>query len=70
MSVTYNRLWKLLIDKHMKRTDLIEACSLSSNVIARLGKNQYVSLETIDKLCQYFKCEIQDIIKVELERDE
>lgn len=64
MSVKYDRLWKLLIDKHMKRTDLIGACHLSSNVIARLGKNEYVSMESIDKICQYFDCNIEDIVEI------
>lgn len=67
MSVKYDRLWKLLIDNHMKRTDLIDACHLSSNVVARLGKNEYVSMETIDKICQHFHCEIEDVMEVELE---
>lgn len=70
MTVRYNRLWKKLIDNNMKKTDLIQTCNLSSNVIARLGKNEYVSMETIDKICQYFKCNIEDIMEVELERDE
>ncbi len=65
MSVKYNRLWKILIDKDMKRTDLIEYCNLSSNVIARMGKNKYVSMETIDKVCQFLNCEIEDIIEID-----
>lgn len=70
MTVRYNRLWKKLIDNNMKKTDLIRTCNLSSNVIARLGKNEYVSMETIEKICQYFKCNIEDIMEVELEKDE
>lgn len=70
MTVRYNRLWKKLIDNNMKKTDLIRTCNLSSNVIARLGKNEYVSMETIEKICKYFKCNIEDIMEVELEKDE
>lgn len=70
MSVNYNRLWKLLIDKNMKKTDLIYTCNLSSNVIARLSKNQYVSMDSIDKICQYFQCAIEDIIEVELNKND
>lgn len=69
MSVKYERLWKLLIDNHMKKTDLINTCHLSSNVIARLGKDKYVSMETIDKICQYFHCNIEDIMEISTNKE-
>lgn len=65
MSVNYNRLWKLLIDKNMKKTDLITYADISSNVLAKLGKNQYVSLESLEKICQTLQCSIEDIMVIE-----
>lgn len=65
MSVNYNRLWKLLIDKNMKKTDLITHADISSNVLAKLGKNQYVSLESLEKICQSLQCSIEDIMVIE-----
>ena len=50
--VRYDRLWKLLIDKKMNRTELKEAAGISFNVLARLGKNEPVSFESIEKIMQ------------------
>lgn len=63
MAVTYDKLWKLLIDKKMKRTDLIPLASISSNVIAKLGKDEYVALESLEKICNVLKCDISDIVE-------
>lgn len=49
MSVTYKKLWKLLIDRNMKRTDLKEASGVSFNVMARMGRDEIVSVESIEK---------------------
>ena len=51
MPVTYNKLWKLLIDKNMNKTELKEASAVSFNVMARMGKNEAVSIESIAKTC-------------------
>lgn len=68
MSVSYSNLWKLLIDKNMKKTDLIKTCNISSNIVAKMGKNQYVSMETIDKICQHFECRVEDIMEIMIEK--
>ena len=52
MGVSYNRLWKMLIDKNMKRIEMQYPTGISGNILARMGKNQYVSLETIEKICK------------------
>lgn len=52
MGVCYNKLWKLLIDKNIKRIELQHLAGISGNILARLGKNQYVSMETIEKICK------------------
>lgn len=51
MAVSYNKLWKLLIDKNMDRTELKEASGVSFNVMARMGKNEPVSVDSIEKIC-------------------
>ena len=49
--ISYDRLWKLLIDKHMMKKDLQKASSLSSNVITKMGKGESVTLESLAKIC-------------------
>ncbi len=63
MAVEYIRLWKLLLDKGMKKTDLKTEAGISSNVLAKLGKNEYVSMETMEKLCTSLNCNIEDIME-------
>lgn len=58
-------LWKLLIDKDLKRTDLINLTDISSNVLARMGKNEPVSLESLEKICIALDCSIQDVLTIE-----
>lgn len=64
MAVSYTKLWKLLLDKKMKRTDLKTVSGISSSTLAKLGKDKYVSLESIDKICCALNCNIGDIIDV------
>ena len=63
MSFNFNPLWKLLIDKGMKKTDLIEAVGISRSTLAKMGKNEYVSMEVLDRICNYLNCDISDIIE-------
>ncbi len=63
MAISYKKLWKLLIDKGMLKKDLRVAAGLSTNVIAKMGKNQDVSTESLRKICKALKCEITDIIE-------
>lgn len=65
MKVNYNGLWKKLIDNKMKKKDLIKNIGISSNIIARMGKEEPVSLETVAKLCNYFSCSIDELIFLE-----
>lgn len=64
MQVSYNKLWKLLIDKNMKKKDLRESSAISSSSIAKLGRNEFVSLEVLVKICYVLKCDIGDIVEV------
>lgn len=64
MAISYNRLWKLLIDKGIKKTELKTLAGVSTNVIAKLGKNDPVSMETLAKICTALKCDIADIVEM------
>ncbi|MCD7739531.1 MAG: helix-turn-helix transcriptional regulator [Lachnospiraceae bacterium] len=68
MAVTYTKLWKLLLDKKLKRTDLKELAGISSSTLAKLGKDEYVSMESIDKICAALKCDISEVISVSNEK--
>ncbi len=62
MAVCYNNLWKLLIDRNMNKTELKEAAGISFNVMARMGKNEPISFDSIEKICAVLDCDIGDII--------
>jgi len=64
MAISYNKLWKLLIDKKMNKTDLKEQAGISFNVLARMGKNEPISFESIEKICCTLDCDIGDIIEI------
>ncbi|MGN0398357.1 MAG: helix-turn-helix domain-containing protein [Candidatus Fimimorpha sp.] len=67
MAICYDKLWKLLIDKKMNRTELKEASGISFNVLARLGKNEPVSFESIEKICFTLDCNIEDVVEIQKE---
>lgn len=69
MSVSYNKLWKLLIDRGMNKTQLKNAAQVSSNAIAKMGKNEPVSIETITKICKILDCDIGDVIELSNDED-
>jgi len=64
MGVSYNKLFKLLIDKNMKKTELIKLADISSSTLAKLSKNENVSMDVILRLCQVLKCDIGDIVEI------
>lgn len=63
MSVCYDKLWKILIDKGMKRTDLKELAGISFNVLAKMGKGETVSMESLYKVCLVLNCNIGDVVE-------
>jgi putative transcriptional regulator len=69
MTISYDKLWKLLIDKKMNRTDLKNAAGVSFNVLAKMSRNEFVSLESLIKICGVLDCNIGDIIDVLAEKD-
>jgi len=64
MTVSYKKLWKLLIDKDMKKKDLREAAGISTSSMAKLGKNENVNTDTLVKICKVLKCDIGDIMEI------
>lgn len=63
--VDYKKLWKLLIDKNIKKkTDLIPLAGISTNILAKMNKGEFVSMESIQKVCKALKCDIGDICVV------
>jgi putative transcriptional regulator len=64
MSVSYKKLWKLLIDKDMKKKDLREAAGISTSSMAKLGKNENVTTDVLVKICKALNCDISDIVEI------
>ena len=69
MAISYNKLWKLLIDKNMTKTQLRKRAGLTTNVIAKMGKNQSVQVESLYKICDLQGCSLDDISEVIPEQD-
>lgn len=63
MAVRYNKLWKKLIDENMMKVDLRDQAEITTNALAKLGKNEHVSTQVLEKICNVLHCEIQDIIE-------
>ena len=64
MALSYKKLWKLLIDKDMKKEDLRVAAGLTSTSIAKLGRNEDVSTKVLLKICNVLDCDIADIMEI------
>lgn len=62
MKFSYNKLWKLLIDKKMLKKDLIKQTGLNSSTIAKLSKDKQVSMEVLGKICKALECNVGDIV--------
>lgn len=63
MAISYNNLWKKLIDKNMSKTDLRVATGMSCGTLARLSKCEPVETTTIEKICKVLNCDIPDIMQ-------
>lgn len=63
MAADYSKLWKLLIDRKLNKTNLRELSGISTGTLAKLGKNDYVSAEVLEKICIALDCEVGDIIE-------
>ena len=67
MAISYNKLWKLLIDKNMKKKDLQRLSGVSSATITKLGRNENVNTEILQKICAALNCDICDIMEMKTE---
>lgn len=64
MAISYKKLWKLLIDRNMKKKDLCVAAGISHASMAKLGKNENVTTDVLVKICTALKCDISDIMEI------
>lgn len=64
MAVSYNKLWKLLVDKRMSKTDLRIKADIGTATLAKLGKNQTVSMDVLMKICGVLNCNIADVMDI------
>ncbi|MBD8915451.1 MAG: XRE family transcriptional regulator [Pseudobutyrivibrio sp.] len=62
MSFSYKPLWKLLIDSDMSKKELMRKVNISKSTVDKMGRGQNISMEIIDKLCNYFDCSVSDVI--------
>lgn len=67
MRISYKKLWKLLIDRNMKKSDLREQANISSSSIAKLGRNENVNTDILVKICQALNCKLEEIMELEEE---
>ncbi len=63
MSISYKPLWRLLLEKDMKKLDLRDLVGMSNNTLARLGKNEGVSMDVLERICVALDCRIEDIVE-------
>jgi DNA-binding Xre family transcriptional regulator len=63
--ISYKKLWKLLIDRDMKKKDLIEKANISQSSIAKLGRNENVNTDILAKICTALNCDLQDIAEIQ-----
>ena len=63
MAFSYNNLWKVLEDKNMTKEDLKKATGMSSATIAKLGKNENINMNSLDKICEVLECDVEDVIE-------
>ncbi len=69
MALSYNKLWKLLIDKNLKKSELHELTGLSPSTIAKLTRGENVNTDVLEKICNALNCEISDIVERKKEDD-
>ena len=64
MNISYDKLWKLMIDKKINKTQLCEMAGITTNAMVKLGKNESVKVEILAKICDVLKCKIEDIMEI------
>lgn len=64
MKISYNKLWKILIDRKMNKTDLREKTKMGSNTMAKLGRDETISMDVMLRICEVLNCDVGDIMEV------
>lgn len=67
MEISYDKLWKLMIDKKINKTQISEKAGITTNAMAKLGKNESVQIEILVKICKVLECNIEDIAELKKE---
>ncbi len=63
MSISYNKLWKLLVEKNMSKTELTNRAKISTNAMAKMGKSEDVRLNVLEKICTTLDCKLDDVVE-------
>ncbi|UQF81946.1 MAG: helix-turn-helix transcriptional regulator [Mogibacterium diversum] len=69
MAVCYNRLWKLLIDKGITKTEMRKKAGISTSVLAKMGKNETVSMDTLARIAGVMDCGLDDIVELNIDTE-
>lgn len=69
MKYNYNRLWKMLIDKGMTKTEMRKQAGISTNVLAKMGRCEPVSMESLAKVCTALNCGLDDIVEISIQNE-
>lgn len=69
-SISYSKLWKLLIDRGIKKPELKEAAKISPGTYAKLNRNQFVSMDVIARICETLNCDVSDILEMVSEENQ
>ena len=69
MHISYNKLWKMLIDKNLMKKDLIEMAGITTNAMAKMGKGGDVSTQVLSKICNVLDCKLEDIVELDSEQE-
>ncbi len=64
MQANYKKLWKLLIDKDMKKTDLLTVAGISTNILSKMNKGEYISMDSLNKICKALAVDVGDIVVI------
>ena len=70
MTISYDKLWKLMIDKKINKTQLSEKAGITTNAMAKLGKNESVQVEVLTKICNHLNCTLDDILEILPDKEE
>lgn len=70
MNYSYNRLWKLLIDKRMTKTEMRKAAGISTNILAKMGKDEPVAMDSLAKIATALQCGLDDIVEIQNVNDD